>query len=569
MAQMISVNGCVQKAAFAAAMAAGLALGAGAAWAAGLQEPAAAEVVIAPDQASLRAAMPEAGSEIAAFYERRAYQPLWLGDNGAARRDALLAALRSAADHALPVSRYNPDGLARRMRAASTAADRAQAEIALTEAYLAYAGDLSSGLLTPREVDRELYVYPVKRPLGDLLNGMSWAGDPAKWLASLAPKSADYAKLVARYATYRDMGGAGAWGESLPKHRTLKAGDRSEVVPLLRARLTAMGFHAADTLTASDTVVVATAETANDSGAPLVPDPMVFDPALEEAVRLFQARHGLNEDGVVGPATRGAVNTSATERARQIAVNLERMRWLNRDLGEKHVYVNIASFDMMVIERGEPVFESRVVVGKSRRHRTPEFSDEMEYMVVNPSWNVPYSIASKEILPKLQENPAYLEENNMTLRGVDDPSAIDWSEVTRSTFPGRIRQSPGAGNALGEVKFMFPNDHSIYLHDTPSKSLFARDRRAFSHGCIRVQRPQEFAHFLLSAQRDDAKAYYDRQIAHGRESWLHLDEHVPVHLTYRTAWVERAGEDQFRADIYGRDAKVLAALSGAGVDLPQ
>ncbi|MEM9098503.1 MAG: L,D-transpeptidase family protein [Pseudomonadota bacterium] len=506
---------------------------------------------------------------IAEFYAARDHRPLWSGAQGTARRKALIAAFEAAGDHALPPERYQAAALEAAHRSASTPVQAAEAELALTEAYLRYARDMSSGLLTPSEVDDELFIYPKERPIIDLLNAMSWADDPSIWLASLAPKTRDYAQLLTRYQSYRQIGADAVWGEALSKQKTLRAGDRSEQVITLRDRLTAMGFHPAETLSAGGEVELATAETANDATDPGLPDPQVFDDLLESAVIRFQAQHGLNQDGAVGPATRGAINTSATERARQIAVNLERIRWLNRDLGKKHIYVNIASFDMTVFDQGEPVFESRVVVGKSRKHRTPEFSDEMEYMVVNPSWNVPYSIASKEILPKLQENPNYLEENNMTLRGVDDPSLIDWNEITRRTFPGKIKQAPGPGNALGEVKFMFPNQHSIYLHDTPSKSLFARDRRAYSHGCIRVQRPQEFAHFLLSAQRDDAQAYYERQIAREKETWVHLDEHVPVHLTYRTAWVDRDGEDQFRADIYGRDERVLAALAEAGVALPQ
>ncbi|MEM0944050.1 MAG: L,D-transpeptidase family protein, partial [Pseudomonadota bacterium] len=236
--------------------------------------------------------------------------------------------------------------------------------------------------------------------------------------------------------------------------------------------------------------------------------------------------------------------------------------------GAKHILVNLAAFEFDVLEDGKSVFNSRTVVGKARKHRTPEFSDEMDHMVINPTWFVPRSIAREEILPALQEDPTYLSRKNMRITGVDDPSTIDWSTITPDTFPGKVRQAPGSGNALGRVKFMFPNDHAIYLHDTPAKSLFKRDSRAYSHGCVRVQRPFEFAEYLLSAQEEDPAGTFDRILRSERERYVYLEQPIPVHITYRTFWVDAAGEDQFRGDVYGRDSRVLAALAKAGVDLP-
>jgi murein L,D-transpeptidase YcbB/YkuD len=221
---------------------------------------------------------------------------------------------------------------------------------------------------------------------------------------------------------------------------------------------------------------------------------------------------------------------------------------------------------MTMIENGAPRFSTRTVVGKSGRFQTPEFNDQLEFIVVNPFWNVPYSIASREILPLLQEDPTYLEQNNMELVDSDLPaSEIDWSQVSRGSFPGRIRQRPGPDNALGAVKFLFPNKHAIYMHDTPAQKLFAYDRRTFSHGCVRLHDPFGFAHLLLSLQIDDPVGVFDRLRALGDEKWIRVRKPIPVYVTYRTAWLDADGVRQFRADVYRRDRDVMAALAAAGV----
>ncbi|MEL6794532.1 MAG: L,D-transpeptidase family protein, partial [Pseudomonadota bacterium] len=289
--------------------------------------------------------------------------------------------------------------------------------------------------------------------------------------------------------------------------------------------------------------------------------------------RAFQRRHGLNDDGVAGRRTIAALNATAAERTEQVIVSLERLRWMNKELGQRHVHVNLADFTVKLIEDGEVAFQERVVVGKARRHRTPEFSDEMTYMVFNPIWHVPYSIASEEILPKLQEDPEYLLKKNMRLLTRDgalgpDATLHDWSLYSENDFPYLVKQGSGGGNALGRVKFMFPNQFAIYLHDTPSKRLFKKDARAFSHGCVRVQDPMAFARALLAPQTDDPAAFVDRQLARSGERRINLQEPVPVHLTYLTAWVDEAGTQQFRDDVYGRDGRILAALKAEGVAAP-
>jgi murein L,D-transpeptidase YcbB/YkuD len=291
------------------------------------------------------------------------------------------------------------------------------------------------------------------------------------------------------------------------------------------------------------------------------------------AIEAFQRRHGLNDDGAVGPMTLAALNASPADRADQIAVNLERMRWMNHPLGDRRIVVNQADFTVTLHDGDTVLFHERVIIGLQDR-QTPEFSDRMTHLVFNPTWFVPRSIATRDILPKLHGDPTYLARSNMVLTRADggpvplDPSQHDFTGYTASSFPYRIRQRPDPDNALGQVKFMFPNNHAVYLHDTPNRSLFARDQRAFSSGCVRVRDPLHLAALLLAPQRADPEGFIDGLIAGGRERHVTLDEPVPVHLIYRTAWRDAEGRDQFRADVYGRDAAVRQALIAAGVALP-
>ena len=505
----------------------------------------------------------DASSAVGAFYAARDHEPLWLSHDGEATpaARALIAWAAQADAHGLPSKRYKTASFATELDKTRPGAHREAAllEFALTRLYLTYARDLSSGLLEPSRAGRGIHVEPRRPDPTGLMTSAAEAEDMADFLDGLAPRDPGYATLVALYAEMRQIAASGEWGDLVPAGGTLRPGDRSDRVTILRGRLIKIGDMDPEEKIASGEVM-------NDATSPAT-DQRLFDPALEAAVRRFQERHGLNTDGVVGPMTLAAINTSAAERASQVAVNLERMRWLNYDLGWRHIYVNTAAFTMEMFEGGERRFFTRTVVGKpGRKFQTPEFNDELEFIVVNPYWNVPYSIASQEILPLLQENPAYLDEHNMELLNSDlPPSQIDWSQVTRGSFPGRLRQRAGAGNALGDVKFLFPNRYSVYMHDTPSRRLFARDRRAFSHGCIRLHDPTGFAHLLLSLQYDDPAGTYDRLRGRYGEQWVTLEQKIPVYVSYRTAWRDGEGRTQFRADVYRRDSDVLAALAKAGV----
>ena len=250
---------------------------------------------------------------------------------------------------------------------------------------------------------------------------------------------------------------------------------------------------------------------------------------------------------------------------------MERERWTNMPKGERHIMVNLADFSAKVMDNGKVTFKTRTVVGhRDSDRRSPEFSDVMEHLVINPTWNVPRSIATKEYLPMLQSNPNAV--SHLTLydgRGqVVNRGSVDFTQFNQRNFPFDIKQAPSNSNALGLVKFMFPNRHNIYLHDTPAKSLFAREVRAYSHGCIRLHKPFEFAYTLLARQTSSPKTFFHDILDTGRETQVDLEKQIPVHIMYRTAFTEAKGPMQYRRDIYGRDAKIWRALANEGVALP-
>jgi murein L,D-transpeptidase YcbB/YkuD len=269
--------------------------------------------------------------------------------------------------------------------------------------------------------------------------------------------------------------------------------------------------------------------------------------------------------------TLSAINAPTATRLAQVVVNLERMRWMPHDLGERYLYVNIPDFTVRLIDGGETTWQSKVVVGKAHVTETPEFSGVVSYMVVNPTWHSPDSIAIRDYLPKLQRDPMVLKRQNIRLltRGGTEinPKLVDFTQYTPENFPFRIKQRPNDDNALGQVKFMFPNEHSVYMHDTPHKELFPRDVRAFSNGCIRLEKPVELAEILLSGQVSDPSASYQEIVANKKERRVTLDRSIPVHIVYRSVWIDEGGEVRYRADVYGRDAQVLEALDAVGVTL--
>ena len=293
--------------------------------------------------------------------------------------------------------------------------------------------------------------------------------------------------------------------------------------------------------------------------------PAVFDEGLAEALRRFEARHGLPADGRLDPETLAALNVPVAERIREIELNLERWRWLPEELGRRHVIVNIPTYHLTAFEDGRPALEMRVVTGKPESP-TPIFSDQMTTVVFSPYWNVPPDIAREEVLPAVLNDPSYLAANNLEiLRGtsVISPESADWDDPEV-----RVRQRPGPRNSLGHVKFMFPNQFDVYLHDTPADSLFARLARGYSHGCVRVEKPFELAQWVLRGDAKWTPETIRAAMDSGDERHVALAENVPVYIQYQTAWVDGQGAVQFREDIYGHDAAQRRVLPARPAPAP-
>ncbi|RVW00017.1 murein L,D-transpeptidase [Mesobaculum littorinae] len=482
---------------------------------------------------------------LAAFYRETGYRPLWVGADGAARhrREALLSAVALAPVHGLPTARYDVEELKSRMAAATTDRARGRLDVELTRIFLQFAHDLDTGVVEPRKIDSTIVRDIPVRDRREMLDAFL-AAEPVRFLRELTPRTAEYGRLVKEKLALEAVIAGGGWGPTVPATR-LERGDSGQAVLALRDRLREMGYLG---------------RTATG----------LYDAEIEAAVRAAQSDFGLTVDGVAGETTIAEINRPAVDRLGAVIVAMERERWFPDDLGKRHVWVNLTDFRARIVDEGEVTFETRSVIGKSEiSHRTPEFSDVIEHMVINPSWYVPRSIIVNEYLPVLRQNPhalGYMEIIDSRGRVVN--RGRGFSQYTASSFPFSMRQPPSPRNALGLVKFMFPNKYNIYLHDTPSKSLFDREERAFSHGCVRLSDPFEFAYALLALQEDDPQGFFQSVLNTGVERRVNLETPVPVHLVYRTAYTKPRGGLEYRRDVYGRDAKILDALRAAGVSLP-
>lgn len=485
--------------------------------------------------------------DIAAFYRENGYQPVWTvdSDEGRARRKALMQALQSADDHGLPVDRYGYESLYSSMTGARSMRDLGLLEAAMSKAFLSYAQDVQTGMFKPSSLDDGIARKAPRRDRKGYLSALE-TNDPIRFMATLPPQSDEYLRLMKEKLRLERVSAAGGWGSEV-KAKKLEPGDSGTAVVALRNRLQQMGYLGRSSS-------------------------RVFDTQMEKAVQAFQMDHGLESDGVAGGGTITEINRSPEYRLKSVMVAMERERWLNlpEGPGDRHVLVNLADFHARIVDDGKVTFKTRSVVGKNRSdQRSPEFSDTMEHMVINPTWNVPRSIATKEYLPMLQKNPnavSYLRLIDGSGRTVSREN-MDFTQFSARSFPFDIKQPPGSRNALGLVKFMFPNRHNIYLHDTPAKSLFARETRAFSHGCIRLQQPFDFAYTLLAVQEDEPKKFFQKTLKTGRETQVDLDTPIPVHIIYRTAYTNAKGPVQYRRDVYGRDAKIWKAMANEGVVL--
>ncbi len=467
---------------------------------------------------------------IAEYYAARDFQPLW--SDGGQLSSAAVASMERIAQAA-------DDGLDPAAYRLPTARDTDPATLARTDVELslavaAYARHAQSGRLEPRTISPLITARPERPDPAYVLARVSASTNAAQTLDDFNPPHEGFRDLRRKLAALSI-----ARTEPLPHipdGPLLKPGMDDPRVPVLRARLALP--HSEDT---------------------------GYDTALADAVRAFQRSKGLRDEAVVGRQTLAALNEEiSSDPYADALVNMERWRWLPRDLGRTHVFVNIPEFHARVVSDGAVVHETRVIVG-TEKNQTPIFSDAIQFLIVNPSWNVPYSIARKEMLPKLQQDPTYLARQGIEVvhvrggrRQVLDSTAIDWTNTSLKGL--HFRQPPGERNALGHIKFMFPNEHSVYLHDTPSRNLFGRASRAFSHGCVRVEDPFALAEALLGTRNGWTKDKVKRLVG-GAERRINLPEKIPVHLAYFTAWVDGGGVLKKHADIYGHDRRMRAALN--------
>jgi L,D-transpeptidase YcbB len=461
------------------------------------------------------------------FYRAREWQSAWVGPKQPrAEGSALHETLGRSWEDGLPPARYRHDVASAVLdRLAATGAARlddtlavrhlADLDLLLTEGFNRLARDLIAGMLSPSDAGLDYRIVAEAPPDDLILNRVLAGEEPLAIVAQLRPSIPQYERMRAALLALHRIEARGGWAR-LEGDASLKPGDRSGAVAALRQRLTA-GMDSAEAALAGSGMA----------------DPTLFDADLKRAVELFQDRHAIAPDGAVGGTTLRELNHTIAERIAELQLNLDRWRWLPNDLGERYVLVNIAGFELEVVDGGQVIETMNVVVGQQSTE-TPIFADSIRFVVVNPYWNVPDGIMERTIRPAMARDPNYLASHDMEV------------------FQGRVRQRPGPKNSLGRYKFIFPNEHDVYLHDTPDGHLFSRTERAFSSGCVRIERPRDFAGMLLRLQSDQDPASLDAIFATGQERWIKLDRPLPVFLLYFTAWAQADGSVRFHHDVYGR-----------------
>lgn len=486
-----------------------------------------------------------AANLVAEFYERRGFVPAWREDG---KVGALLELIDDAFADGLTPGDYHRSEIERRRRELARRAvapeEWASFELMLTDALVSLVHHRRLGKANPLDQHRSWSSRAPRAGPDTLALVEAALGAPSlvRFIGDRLARRPWYLRLRAALADYRRIESQGGW-PAIPEGPRIEVGTPDPRVPLLARRLAIT----------------------RDLGDPQpYPASATMDKTLGDAVRRFQLRHGLESDGVVGPATLRALNVPVDRRVQQLRLALERARWVQSELGTRFVVVNIAAFRVYVVADRRIVWESRVVVGKARQE-TPVFGGELQYIVFNPSWSVPYGIAARELLPEIQARPDWFETNVYEVRDAAgaqiDPASVDWSSLSPGNFDYTLVQPPGPDNALGQVKFIFPNEHAVYLHDTPARDLFATAERAFSHGCIRVEDPLALAEILLRPDGWD-RARIDAAVAGGKTGTVHLGSPMPILLLYSTANADPDGTVYFYRDIYRRDTAVAEALDG-------
>jgi len=502
------------------------------------------EQLLQVDKLSIRGADILTRELILEVYQEHEFAPYWTQPD---RIRELMELISDSVDHGLNPTDYNIDQLHQvlQSRLDNPAAEtEAEADILLTESLLRYGyhrrfGKVKASALDPDiNFRREIFKH---QALSTTIDQALASSSLTEFIQLLAPTGMVYEKLQAQMKFYRQLAADGGWA-AIPEGPTLHPGDRDKRVALVRKRLSATGR-----IIDSDNQDVA-----------------LFDKTLENAIKDFQFRHQLDQDGVVGQLTLASLNMPVEGRVDQIRTSLERLRWVRQEDADTLVVVNIAGFRAFFVKDGEIEWETRAMVGKHYR-QTPVFSGDIAYLEFNPTWTIPPGILRNDILPAIKRDPDYLASKH--IRVIDhqgafvDPATVDWNKYSRSV-PYTLRQDPGPHNALGTVKFIFPNQHFVFLHDTPHRELFVHRERSFSSGCIRIQDPLKLAELVLN---DPAK--YNRSelqaIVDSRETQRILPSpKMPVVIVYLTASVNTDGTVRFYRDIYDRDQKVLNALDG-------
>lgn len=482
-------------------------------------------------------------------HTRRLYQlygrnPLWLTSNGLheTRTKALTDAILAANADGMRLDDYPIGALAQAIGALKqtrtpTAEQLATADLILTASYVSLGEDLLTGQVNPRTVAQAWHVNPEEENVDSALVRNLRYERLDRALATMRPTDDDYAGLSKQLQNYRVIVAKGGW-QKVPNTRNVKPGAPADpaVLAAVRNRLAIEGIIPASG--ANKASMIPSPQSANASSA------STYDHDLAAAVALFQERHGINVDSALGKETVESMNVPASYRLGEIAANMERYRWLPRSFGSRYIFVNVSAFKLVAYDSGQKALEMKVIVGQEYQNRaTPVFADSMETVVFRPYWNVPPGIAAKEIFPK---GSAYMARENM--------------ETYREGGQTRVRQRPGPKNALGFVKFLFPNDFNIYLHDTPNHELFKEDVRAFSHGCIRVEKPAELAQWVLGWPADKVRQEMDNR---PDDKWVKVPEKIPVYITYFTTYISN-GQLYFGNDLYSRDDKLVPiVMAGA------
>lgn len=497
------------------------------------------------------------GNKIAAvrlipeFYAKRQFTPAW---QDGSKRDELIGIIRDVYNEGLNPEDYLLHSLLHYHEQESqlTDRDRVDFDILLTESLVRLGYHLRFGKVDPKSQDPN---WNLNRSLENedpaaIIQAAIDSYSIQAFIDRTIPRQAFYAQYKQALADYLNIKAQGGW-PVVPPGPSLKPGMQDPRIAILTRRLQAEGYlH-----------------------GPLPGPPDYFDAALDDAVNRFQQRHGLGTDGVVGRQTLEALNVSVEDRIDQTRVNLERSRWVFKDIQGDFLIINIAGFKAYFVRDNQLIWTSRVMVGRPYR-RTPVFKSEIKYMILNPTWTVPPIILRNDVLPRVKTDPGYIEEQRFSVLDQAgkriDPASIDWTVYPEKNFPYTLRQESGPDNALGRLKFVFPNSHFVYLHDTPHKELFDRPERTFSSGCIRIENPLQLAELLLNDREKWNQQKIAEAISTDQTQTIYLPEPVTIMLLYWTVVIEPDGTVNFRKDIYGLDKKVLQALDGEfNISLPE